>query len=160
MKRQQPLRKHVRKNLWSPLYHFSQAVSPVLQVVPVQPLSCRLHQLLMAIWLLQALHPFSSTHYLFIGVFSLHTPHFLCHSLSQHQFPSSLFSSLEISVCVQGVMERYTKPADAPYNLCNRHEERCKTVSCSLIRPWRIILKNCPIMLCSNALNCFDYASK
>ena len=27
-------------------------------------------------------------------------------------------------------------------------------------RPWRIMLKNCPIMLCSNALKCFNYASK
>ena len=27
-------------------------------------------------------------------------------------------------------------------------------------RPWRIMLKNVVIMLCSNALKCFDYASK
>ena len=27
-------------------------------------------------------------------------------------------------------------------------------------RPWRIMLKNFVIMLCSNALKCFDYASK
>ena len=29
-----------------------------------------------------------------------------------------------------------------------------------VIRPWRIMLKNVVIMLCSNALKCFDYASK
>ena len=27
-------------------------------------------------------------------------------------------------------------------------------------RPWRIMLKNFVITLCSNALKCFDYASK
>ena len=31
---------------------------------------------------------------------------------------------------------------------------------CIDIRPWRIMLKNFVIMLCSNALKCFDYASK
>ena len=31
---------------------------------------------------------------------------------------------------------------------------------CTSSRPWRIMLKNCVIMLCSNALKCFDYASK
>ena len=31
---------------------------------------------------------------------------------------------------------------------------------CVPSRPWRIMLKNVVIMLCSNALKCFDYASK
>lgn len=34
---------------------------------------------------------------------------------------------------------------------------------CTAYRPWRIMLNNCPIyyamLQCSNALNCFDYAS-
>ena len=39
-----------------------------------------------------------------------------------------------------------------------RRHETGKCVCAS--RPWRIMLKNCPIMLCSNALKCFNYASK
>jgi len=171
LKRQQPLRKHVRKNLWSPLYHFSQAVSPVLQVVPVQPLSCRLHQLCMYTMgeLPSAAHGYMAP----TGFAPIQFNSLSFHRCFQPSYPSLsmpftqptpvpffiVFISGNISVCA-GCHGRYTKPAKAPYNLCNRHEERWKTVSCPLIRPWLIILKNCLIMLCSNALNCFDYASK
>ena len=72
--------------------------------------------------------------------------------------PSPRARNRFIFPCVQGRPRDEATVARSVYSVYQRSDA---SVDVMLVRPWRTMLKNCPIMLCSNALKCFNhYASK